>query len=66
MEYSNVEHCGLNGKTPNEFLPDYQPANPPNVCTQNSRKAVGLDNRLAIGKALHAHPHPIHRETGDR
>ena len=22
--YNNLEHCGLNGKTPNEFLADYQ------------------------------------------
>lgn len=31
--YNNLEHCGLNGKTPNEFLADYQLTNPPNVCT---------------------------------
>lgn len=31
--YNNLEHCGLNGKTPNEFLADYQLINPPNVCT---------------------------------
>lgn len=31
--YNNLEHCGLNGKTPNEFLKDYQLSNPPNVCT---------------------------------
>lgn len=30
--YNNLEHCGLNGKTPNEFLKDYQLTNPPNVC----------------------------------
>ena len=30
--YNNLEHCGLNGKTPNEFLSDYQLTNPPNVC----------------------------------
>ena len=30
--YNNLEHCGLNGKTPNEFLADYQLINPPNVC----------------------------------
>jgi transposase InsO family protein len=30
-EYNNLEHCGLNGKTPNEFLEDYQLINPPNV-----------------------------------
>jgi len=22
-EYNNLEHCGLNGKTPNEFLTNY-------------------------------------------
>lgn len=31
--YNNLEHCGLNGKTPNEFLTEYQLINPPNVCT---------------------------------
>ena len=31
--YNNLEHCGLNGKTPNEFLADYQLTSPPNVCT---------------------------------
>lgn len=31
--YNNLEHCGLNGKTPNEFLKNYQLINPPNVCT---------------------------------
>lgn len=30
--YNNLEHCGLNGKSPNEFLADYQLINPPNVC----------------------------------
>lgn len=30
--YNNLEHCGLNGKTPNEFLKNYQLINPPNVC----------------------------------
>ncbi len=30
--YNNLEHCGLNGKTPNEFLTDYQSINPPYVC----------------------------------
>ena len=30
--YNNLEHCGLNGKTPNEFLANYQLKNPPNVC----------------------------------
>lgn len=28
-DYNNLEHCGLNGKTPNEFLKDYQLTNPP-------------------------------------
>ena len=30
-EYNNLEHCGLNGKSPNEFLEDYQLIKPPNV-----------------------------------
>lgn len=30
--YNNLEHCGLDGKTPNEFLAEYQSKNPPNVC----------------------------------
>ena len=30
--YNDLEHCGLNGKTPNEFLRNYQLINPPNVC----------------------------------
>ena len=30
--YNDLEHCGLNGKTPNEALADYQLTNPPNVC----------------------------------
>ena len=29
--YNNLEHCGLGGKTPNEFLQDYRLTNPPNV-----------------------------------
>jgi len=29
--YNNLEHCGLNGKTPNEFLKDYQLIKPPYV-----------------------------------
>lgn len=33
MYYNNLEHCGLDGKTPNEFLADYSNANPPYVCT---------------------------------
>ncbi len=31
--YNNLEHCGLGGKTPNEFLVEYQSTNPPYVCT---------------------------------
>ena len=31
--YNNLEHCGLNGKTPNEFLADYQLIKPPYVRT---------------------------------
>lgn len=31
-EYNNLEHCGLNGKSPVEFLADYKQINPPNVC----------------------------------
>ena len=30
--YNDLEHCGLNGKSPNEFLKNYQLTNPPNVC----------------------------------
>lgn len=30
--YNNLEHCGLGGKTPNEFLENYSKTNPPNVC----------------------------------
>lgn len=30
-EYNDLEHCGLNGKTPNEFLEDYQLTKPPKV-----------------------------------
>ncbi len=30
--YNDLEHCGLEGKTPNEFIRDYQLTNPPNVC----------------------------------
>ena len=30
--YNNLEHCGLNGKSPNQFLEDYQLFNPPKVC----------------------------------
>jgi len=32
MYYNDLEHCGLNGKTPNEFLQNYQLIKPPNVC----------------------------------
>lgn len=32
MYYNNLEHCGLNGQSPNEFLADYQSINPPKVC----------------------------------
>ena len=31
--YNNLEHCGLGGESPNEFLANYSKANPPNVCT---------------------------------
>jgi transposase InsO family protein len=31
MYYNDLEHCGLNGKTPNEFIQNYQLINPPNV-----------------------------------
>ncbi len=31
--YNNLEHCGLGGKSPNEFLSDYSKINPPNVCS---------------------------------
>jgi transposase InsO family protein len=31
--YNNLEHCGLNGKTPNEFLAEHKLINPPYVCT---------------------------------
>ena len=30
--YNNLEHCGLQGKSPNEFLRHYQLENPPKVC----------------------------------
>lgn len=30
---NNLEHCGLNGKTPNEYLEEFNLTNPPNVCT---------------------------------
>ena len=31
-EYNNLEHCGFNGKTPNEALANYELNAPPNVC----------------------------------
>jgi len=31
--YNDLEHCGLNGKTPNEYLADYQLIKPPYVHT---------------------------------
>jgi len=33
MYYNNLEHCGLNGKTPNQYLEEYELTNPPYVCT---------------------------------
>lgn len=32
MYYNDLEHCGLNGKTPNEFLSNYKLIRPPYVC----------------------------------
>jgi transposase InsO family protein len=32
MQYNDLEHCGLNGKTPNEYLKEFQLTNPPKVC----------------------------------
>lgn len=32
MYYNDLEHCGLNGKSPNRFLADYQLTKPPEVC----------------------------------
>ncbi|MBI4090023.1 MAG: transposase [Candidatus Kerfeldbacteria bacterium] len=32
-DYNNLEHCGLNGKTPNEVLCTFKLMNPPNVRT---------------------------------
>jgi transposase InsO family protein len=32
MQYNDLEHCGLNGKTPNEALALFALTNPPNVC----------------------------------
>jgi transposase InsO family protein len=31
--YNNLKHCGLKGRSPNQFLSDYRLVNPPNVCT---------------------------------
>ena len=31
--YNNLEHCGLGGESPNEFLANYSKTNPPDVCT---------------------------------
>jgi transposase InsO family protein len=31
--YNNLEHCGLGGRSPNEFLANYLKTNPPYVCT---------------------------------
>jgi len=31
--YNDLEHCGLGGKTPNEFLANYSNTEPPYVCT---------------------------------
>lgn len=30
--YNDLEHCGLDGKTPNEFLVEHRQTNPPYVC----------------------------------
>ena len=35
VEYNNLEHCSLDGKTPNEFLLEYKIEKPPNVCAYN-------------------------------
>lgn len=32
MYYNDLKHCGLNGRTPNEFTRDYQLIKPPYVC----------------------------------
>jgi len=31
-DYNNLEHCGLKGKTPNEYLRECELTNPPKVC----------------------------------
>lgn len=33
MYYNDLRHCGLNGKSPNQFLKDYQLTKPTKVCT---------------------------------
>ncbi len=33
IEYNHLEHCGLLGKSPNEFMAQYQKPKPPNVRT---------------------------------
>lgn len=33
IKYNDLEHCGLEGKTPNEFLADYKLISPPYVRT---------------------------------
>jgi len=33
MYYNDLDHCGLKGKSPNQFLADYQLMKPPKVCT---------------------------------
>jgi transposase InsO family protein len=32
MYYNNLEHCGLGGQSPNEFLANYKKSEPPYVC----------------------------------
>lgn len=32
MYYNDLEHCGLDGKTPNEYLKEFTVINPPKVC----------------------------------
>lgn len=32
-EYNNLEHCGLRGRTPTEYLLQFKKENPPKVCT---------------------------------
>ena len=31
--YNDLEHCGLDGKSPNQFLEEFELINPPDVCT---------------------------------